>query len=97
MPSITETQGIVQAEALAAGLWVIAADAPQNRDVLGSAGVLVAAEPAAFAAALAAVPLAPDPRRTADARAAASRFSVEEQISRTLGLYESLMHPARIA
>jgi glycosyltransferase involved in cell wall biosynthesis len=97
MPSITETQGIVQAEALAAGLWVIAADAPQNRDVLGAAGVLVAAEPAAFAAALAAVPLLPDPRRAADARAAAARFSVEEQISRTLGLYASLMHPARIA
>jgi glycosyltransferase involved in cell wall biosynthesis len=97
MPSVTETQGIVQAEALAAGLWVIAADAPQNRDVLGSAGVLVAAEPAAFAAALAGVPLQPDPRRVAEARAAAARFSVEEQISRTLSLYESLMHLARIA
>jgi 1,2-diacylglycerol 3-alpha-glucosyltransferase len=97
MPSVTETQGIVQAEALAAGLLVIAADAPQNRDVLGSAGMLVAADPAAFAAALLAVPSQPDPRLVADARSAAARFSIEEQVSRTLSLYESLLHPARIA
>ncbi|MGB8519668.1 MAG: glycosyltransferase, partial [Candidatus Tumulicola sp.] len=30
MPSTTETQGLVQAEALAAGAYVLAADAPQN-------------------------------------------------------------------
>ncbi|HEX3456817.1 MAG TPA: glycosyltransferase, partial [Candidatus Baltobacteraceae bacterium] len=33
MPSTTETQGLVLAEALAAGVLVVAADAPQNRDV----------------------------------------------------------------
>jgi 1,2-diacylglycerol 3-alpha-glucosyltransferase len=97
MPSMTETQGIVLAEALAAGLLVIAADAPQNRDVLGSAGVLVAPDSAAFAAALSAVPSQPDPRRGAEARAAAARFSVEEQVSRTLSLYESLLRASGIS
>ena len=46
--------GLVLAEALAAGADVIAADAPQNRDVLGGAGRRRPATPQAFAAALAA-------------------------------------------
>ncbi|MGA8534907.1 MAG: glycosyltransferase, partial [Candidatus Tumulicola sp.] len=49
MPSTSETQGLVQAEALAAGAHVIAADAPQNRDVLGGAGVVVPATARGFA------------------------------------------------
>ncbi len=40
-PSTTETQGLVQIEAMAAGGFVVAADTPQNRDVVGNAGVLV--------------------------------------------------------
>ena len=44
MPSMTETQGLVLAEALAAGALVIAADAPQNRDVLAGAGRIVRAD-----------------------------------------------------
>jgi glycosyltransferase involved in cell wall biosynthesis len=97
MASTTETQGIVQAEALAAGAPVIAADAPQNRDVLGSAGLLVPSTAQAFADAFARVGSVPEPARTAVAREAAKRFSVQEQIDRTLALYESLIRPARIA
>jgi glycosyltransferase involved in cell wall biosynthesis len=97
MPSLTETQGIVMAEALAAGLFVVAADAPQNRDVLGGAGLLVAAQAEAFARALAEVPAQPNPESAARARRSAARFSVEEQVSRTLALYASLRKPAPIA
>ncbi|MGA7201788.1 MAG: glycosyltransferase, partial [Candidatus Cybelea sp.] len=97
MASTTETQGIVQVEALAAGASVIAADAPQNRDVLGSAGLLVPSTAQAFAQAFGRVGGVPDPARAAAAREAAKRFSIEEQIDRTLALYESLVWPARIA
>jgi glycosyltransferase involved in cell wall biosynthesis len=97
MASTTETQGIVQVEALAAGASVIAADAPQNRDVLGSAGLLVPSTAQAFAQAFGRVGNVPDPARAAVAREAAKRFSIEEQIDRTLALYESLVRPARIA
>lgn len=97
MPSTTETQGLVQAEALAAGVAVIAAAAPQNRDVLGAAGILVPPTPEAFGAALDAVVFGGSPESAAAARAAATRFSLETQLDRTLALYESLSRPARIA
>lgn len=97
MPSTTETQGLVQAEALAAGANVIAADAPQNRDVLGGAGQIVAPAPRAFAAALLAVPTIREERVAAVARQAAERFSVDGQLERMLDVYESLVRPARIA
>ena len=47
--SRTETQGLVVAEALAAGLPVVAIDAPGVRDAVrtGTDGLLVAATPAA--------------------------------------------------
>ena len=94
MPSTTETQGLVLAEALAAGTPVIAADAPQNRDVLGEAGRIVTATAEAFARAIA-EPAAPLER--AAARTAAARFSIELQIDRILDLYGSLITAARIA
>ena len=87
----------MQVEALAAGASVIAADAPQNRDVLGSGGLLVPSTAQAFAQAFGRVGNVPDPARAAVAREAAKRFSIEEQIDRTLALYESLVRPARIA
>ena len=40
-PSPTETQGLVLAEALAAGLPIVAVDTPVNREVLGGFGRLV--------------------------------------------------------
>jgi 1,2-diacylglycerol 3-alpha-glucosyltransferase len=90
MPSTTETQGLVQAEALAAGANVIAADAPQNRDVLGAAGRVVPADPQAFASALLAIPAVPDEGVAADARQAAQRFSVDAQLDRIIALYQEL-------
>jgi len=43
------------------------------------------------------VPSLPEPARAAAARQAAKRFSIQDQIDRTLALYESLIRPARIA
>jgi glycosyltransferase involved in cell wall biosynthesis len=96
MPSTTETQGLVIAEALAAGATVIAADTPQNRDVLGLAGRVVPPAPKAFAAALRAIPKVPDAAASAVARQAAERFRIEAQIDRMIALYEELMAAANL-
>lgn len=88
--SVTETQGLVLVEALAAGTPVIAADAPQVREVLGGAGRLVPSSPAAFAAAMAQVPATPDPLEAARARSAAARFGIEEQAGKVAAVYERL-------
>lgn len=93
MPSTTETQGLVQAEALAAGALVIAADAAPNRDVLGGAGTIVDPTPAAFAAALDALTGDRSDRRSAEARRAAERFSLERSLDGMLELYVSLVRP----
>ncbi|HYL27956.1 MAG TPA: glycosyltransferase [Candidatus Nitrosotalea sp.] len=95
MPSTTETQGLVLAEALAAGLPVIAADAPQNREVLGGAGRLIPATAQAFAAAFASLHGAASDRDAS--RQAAGRFSIEAQVDRMEALYAGLIHAARIA
>jgi 1,2-diacylglycerol 3-alpha-glucosyltransferase len=50
--STSETQGLVLAEALAAGLPVVAVDAAQTREVLGDAGTVVAPDAQALATAL---------------------------------------------
>jgi glycosyltransferase involved in cell wall biosynthesis len=89
-PSVTETQGLVLAEALAAGTYVIAADAPQIRDVLGGAGRTVEAEPRAFAEAMNAVPPERDKAETARAIAAAGRFGIDEQARKVAAVYTSL-------
>jgi glycosyltransferase involved in cell wall biosynthesis len=94
MPSTTETQGLVIAEALAAGSYVVAADAPQSANVLEGAGALVSATAEAFAAALSAIGSSPDPAAAATARRAAERFSLEDQTDRVLALYASLRKPA---
>ncbi len=92
-PSTSETQGLVQAEALAAGACIIAADAPQNREVLGDAAQIVAPTREAFARALRAVPAQPDAALTSRAKAAAARFSIDRQTERILDLYGSLLDP----
>ncbi|MBV8067928.1 MAG: glycosyltransferase [Candidatus Eremiobacteraeota bacterium] len=96
MPSTTETQGLVLAEALAAGAHVIASDTPQNRDVLGGAGVVVAPTAQAFAEAMLGVTQGGNPRADS-AREAASRFSAERQTDRMQHLYESAIADLRIA
>jgi len=97
MPSVTETQGLVLAEAMAAGLHIIAADAPPNREVLGAQGAIVGATPDAFASAFRRVPLAPLASMAAAAREAAEGFSQTRATDRMLALYASLIRPARVA
>lgn len=97
MPSTTETQGLVLAEALAAGAHIVAADVAPNREVLGAAGSLVPSTPAAFAAAFERVDRIRDSHTAGKARIAAERFTVDTQIDRMLALYSSLERPARIA
>jgi 1,2-diacylglycerol 3-alpha-glucosyltransferase len=97
MPSTTETQGLVLAEALAAGAHIVAADAAPNREVLGTAGSVVPSTAEAFAAAFQRVATTRDPERAKKARLAAERFALETQIDRMLALYTSLERPARSA
>lgn len=98
--SRTETQGLVVAEALAAGVPVVGIDAPGVRDAVrdGLDGVLVAAEPAAdrpsrLAAALATL-LADGPRRRAMATAAAEgaeRLALATRTEEMVALYRELL------
>ncbi len=93
--SRSETQGLVLAEALAAGTPIVAIDTAQTRDVLGSASRIVADDPAAVAAGL---------RDALDGRAApapstaavALRFDRDVLGARVIDLYRSLL-PATVA
>jgi 1,2-diacylglycerol 3-alpha-glucosyltransferase len=88
-PSTTETQGIVLAEALASGAQIIAADAPQNREVLGGAGEIVPATTGGFADAFRRLRSAPA-ERASQHESAAERFSLSTQTDRILQLYGDL-------
>ncbi len=88
-PSTTETQGLVLAEALAAGLPVVAAESDASRDVLAGAGRLVAPDPQAFAGAIRAA-LAAGHDQSA-VHLAFSRFTVEMQTRRILELYREVL------
>jgi glycosyltransferase involved in cell wall biosynthesis len=93
-PSTTETQGLVLAEALAAGLRVVATDTPASRDVLGGRGRLVPPDPPAFARAL---DDAVDAGRDESAvRLAHARYTVSLQTRRVLDFYRGLL-PAEVA
>jgi glycosyltransferase involved in cell wall biosynthesis len=83
-PSRSETQGLVLAEALVAGLPVVAVEAPPSEEILGP-GATVPPDPVAIA-------------REIEARSASrldqsaiqlasSRFSLEEQARRLLDVY----------
>jgi 1,2-diacylglycerol 3-alpha-glucosyltransferase len=97
MPSTTETQGLVLAEALAAGARVIASDSAQSRDVLDGAGIIADPTAAGFATALREIPERPDGAVSSAARHAAAQYSLDAQTDRTLALYRSLLQPAQIA
>ena len=97
--SRTETQGLVLAEALAAGLPAIAVDGPGVRDSVrdGIDGIIVAPEPAGTLAdrfADAVVALAGDERRRSvmaeSARADAGRFALERRVGEMVTLYDRL-------
>lgn len=98
--SQTETQGLVLAEALSAGLPAVAIDGPGVRDSVrdGVDGVVVPAEPADGRARRLAVALsqlaADDERRAAMARRAqddADRFSVDRRADELESLYGALL------
>jgi 1,2-diacylglycerol 3-alpha-glucosyltransferase len=89
--SRSETQGLVLAEALAAGLPVVAVDAPQTRDVLGDAGSVVAADAERLADALRA---ALSTARPPTDPAAAARFDTRRLVDRIIALYVSLLGAA---
>jgi glycosyltransferase involved in cell wall biosynthesis len=87
-PSSSETQGLVLAEAMVAGLPVVAVDNPVNREVLAGGGRLVAADPGPLAEALAAAVAAP--RDAAAARSAGLRFGRARQAEAVINVYRSV-------
>jgi glycosyltransferase involved in cell wall biosynthesis len=93
-PSVSETQGLVLAEAFCAGLPVVAIDNPQTRDVFGThlAGALVN-DAAGMAFELRALLTDPATRSTASAhaRAAAAAFDAKATALRVLAVYQAVM------
>lgn len=92
--SVTETQGLVLAEAFGAGLPVVAIDSPQTRDVFGQslAGALVEDE-AGMAAELRKLLTDPALRGAASAhsRAAAAAFDAKATAGRVLAVYDAVL------
>ncbi|MDQ6929410.1 MAG: glycosyltransferase [Candidatus Eremiobacteraeota bacterium] len=88
-PSLTETQGLVLAEALAAGCRIIATDTPQARDVLGTIGTFVSNDATQLAYELGKIE-PPQPLERQAAREAADRFSAGLQTERVLQIYADL-------
>ncbi|MBV8355661.1 MAG: glycosyltransferase [Candidatus Eremiobacteraeota bacterium] len=89
--SVTETQGIVLAEALAAGCPIIAVYTPQTSEVLGNAATYVANEAASMARALSSRTASPSAEIRARSREAARRFGQDLQIERMVRLYGDLL------
>ncbi len=88
-PSTTETQGLVLAEALAAGLRVVAVNTPASRDVLAGRGQLVRADARDCAGALDDAISAG--RDEGAVHLAHSRYSVKLQTQRILDVYRGLL------
>lgn len=97
-PSITETQGLVLAEAFAAGLPVVALDNPQTRDVFGEhlAGEIVA-DGASMADAICELIQNADRRLLAvtHAKTAAAAFDARATAGRVLAIYEAVLSTVR--
>jgi 1,2-diacylglycerol 3-alpha-glucosyltransferase len=93
-PSSSETQGLVLAEAFAAGLPVVAVDTPQTRDVFGIhlAGALVP-DADSMAQALFELLTSPDRRAAASAhsRAAAVQFDARATAGRVFAVYNAVL------
>jgi glycosyltransferase involved in cell wall biosynthesis len=90
--SITETQGLVTMEALAAGLPVVAVDAPGTRDVMNhdQEGLLTANDSRALAQAIETVITSQDlhQRFKTAARNRAESLSIDAQVQKLVGVYE---------
>ena len=93
-PSVTETQGLVLAEAFGAGLPVVAIDNPQTRDVFGPnlAGALVD-DAEGMARELRGLLTDPALRSAASAhsRAAAAAFDAQATAGRVLAVYQAVL------
>jgi len=89
--SVSETQGIVLAEALAAGCRIIAVNTPQTLEVLGEAATYVSNEAASMATALASLTVPPSAEIRVRSREAARRFGRDLQIERTVEVYADLL------
>jgi len=92
-PSTTETQGLVQAEALAAGSYAIVAEAAPNREVVGDAACIVEPTAAGFAKALGAIPEQPNAEIARRSKEAARRFAIGGQADAIIEIYRSLIEP----
>jgi len=97
--STTETQGLVLAEAMAAGVPVVAVDAPGVREVVcdGINGRLLGAQDGASFASALSWAASPAARRELDPGVArtAARYSTDATGGRTLALYEELVRRGR--
>jgi len=95
--SVTETQGLVLAEAMAHGVPVAAVDCPVSREVVsGDAGLLAADRPESFAAAIEALLRCDAPeraRRRGAALAAATPFSIDALTDELEALYFRCVEP----
>lgn len=89
-PSLTETQGLVLAEAMAAGCPIIAVDTPQARDVLASYGKFVANDATHLALELGRIE-SPNRHQRERALQRAERFGAGIQTERILSIYADLL------
>lgn len=95
-PSRREGLGLVAAEAVVAGIAVVATDSGGVRDVLGSDGLVAVGDVAGLAAALERVAADPDAARlrsSSRARAVAALLSPEASAQRTLAGYRAVVEP----
>ena len=90
--SVTETQGLVTMEAMAAGLPVVAVDASGTRDILdnGEQGFLVRNDADALAAAIKQLLASPEKMRrfSMNALKKAKTFDVKHLAKKLTGVYE---------
>ncbi len=97
-PSVTETQGLVLAEAFASGVPVVALDNPQTRDVFGEhlAGEIVQDAESMANAAFELISNT-ERRRVAvtHAKTAAAAFDARATAGRVLAIYEAVLSTAR--
>lgn len=90
--SVTETQGLVTIEAMAAGLPVVAIDGPGTRDIVdhGKQGLLVENDPEALAEGLRRILSDPQQRKRFSHRALkkARTFAIDQLGQQMIGVYE---------
>jgi 1,2-diacylglycerol 3-alpha-glucosyltransferase len=90
--SLTDTQGLVLMEAMAAGTPVVAVEAPGPVDVLAEGGgILVPSQEDAFAETVCALLTDEDRLREMgeEAKRAVKRYSISEATQRLLAVYEA--------